>query len=692
MFTGLPDFGRPERCGAAGGYLAHEQPGVLCVVPDQLRPQPLQVDQYLQDGAAGVAQFAVLTAAFDLSTPDGVTSADGAEGVDGAAASLVCRPAPLAGGLVRLVAPADLRVPAAALAPQPFDGSSGQVLPTLVRLDGVAGDLLVGALQAGLLTLGGLALVTVQGVAARCAGTLTLDVAALIEGVGADPLTPSRWQQLAEAGLPGVSVSGGPQDAHLLAEAVLDRVLTRLAEPAFLTDADGTSDGEGGWQLPAGWPPGATFSWVLSEQVEAVRLLRLTCDPVLGAGGAAAVRRHTAPPLPEGRRPLVVHSTLPAMPAGVVAATVRLTAPAVLPDRPFPAETSVHLSPPAPTPATLRLSPGEPLAYDLEAAAVLDSDLGPRTLSGPVRHVDADPTPVLTPADLGLRLIAVQASDSLLALADVTVIARATRATRDPAVLTSRAALHPGAGQAWLAVPRDAFSVDLQAQATSRGAAPRTSGQPLPDAAVWLDPFSFDDPPWADGSDQHDQQHDQQEEQMLVVEAEGLRAAGAKDGTDWQFLPLTAGPARDAAGTPQLTLIDMPGTSMLMVTTALGVSDSAQQALRRACLDAGAAEDVRLSPAPLEVQGSAELHLTDGGQDRVLASAVPSGTAGQDAAFSVSLTGGDIAPVHQALAGHAGLLTVRYRLQVAATGAQAQSLAGGPDPLLVVSDASTWRP
>jgi hypothetical protein len=666
MFTGLPDFGRPERSGVAEGYLAYEQPGVLSVVPGSLSPEPLQVDQYLQERDDGIAQFTLVTAGFTVDTATDTTSRDVESPL------LRTRPAPLGEGWVRLVAPADLRVPAAALAPQPCDAAAGTVLPTLVRLDGVAGELLIGALRAGLQTLGAVALVTVRGVATRCPGTLKLDVGALLSGIGISPVRPRDLQERVRAGAPGITVTGGPDDVDLVAAAVVDRIVTRLAAPVFLDNTDS------GWQFPEAQP--ATFTWDLTEPVMAVRLLRLTCDPVLGEGGDAAVRRHEAPPLTDGREQVTVYSTLPAMPAGVVAASVRLTAPPVLPDRPFAAEATADLVPPAPASATLHLAPGEALVYDLEGSAVLKTDRGPRTVTGASRRVTGDSTPVVTPADLGVRLIPVHATDDLLDLADIMVTARATRLSRDPSVFVSRASLSMGENRAWLAVPRDAFQVTVEAEATTRGPDPRSVRQALPDAAVWLDPFSFTDPPWAKPDDQ-----------LLVVEAAGLRVVGQKGGADWRFLPLTAGPARDAAGSPQLSLIEAAGLAMLLVTTSLQVSDAAQETARQACVAAGAVGDVRLSPAPFEVEGPAELLMLRDGQMSSLATARSSNTVTQDASFSVSLGETDLATVKRALAGEAGLLAVHYLLRVAATGPQPLALAGGPDPVLVVTDASTWR-
>ncbi|MFD2081354.1 hypothetical protein SAMN05421678_13210 [Actinopolymorpha cephalotaxi] len=664
MFTGLPDFGRPERSGVAEGYVAYEQPGMLSVAPTSLSPEPLQVDQYLQERDGGIAQFTLVAAGFSFETSTTAT--------DPATDTAHSRPAPLGEGWVRLVAPADLRLPSTALVPQPCDAVAGVVLPTLVRLDGVAGELLVGTLRAGLRTLGAVALVTVRGVAARCQGRLTVDVDALSNGIGPAPVRPANLEEWARAGLPGVTVTEGPGDVHLLASAVVDRIVARLAAPVFVDEE------EGGWQF-AEQVRTSTFTWDLTEPVLAVRLLRLTCDPVLGERGDAVVRRHEVPPLTDGREQVTVHSTLPAMPAGAVVASVRLTAPPAPPVRPFAAAATARLVPPTPASATLHLAPGEALAYDLEGSVVLETDQAPRTVAGQSRRVTADSTPVVTPADLGVRLISAHATGELLGLANVTVTARA-RVAEDPAVFVSRASLSVDDTRAWLAVPREAIDVAVEAEATTRGPDPRSVRQALPDAAVWLDPFSFTNPPWVEPDDR-----------VLVVDSAGLRVAGPKAGADWRFLPLTAGPARDASGSPQLSLIEAAGLAMLMVTTSLGVSDAAQETARQACVAAGAAADVRLSVAPFEVEGAVQLLVLRDGQMVTLAAVGSSNTVTQDASFSTALAETDLATVKRALAGEAGLVAVHYLLRVAATGPQALALAGGSGAVLVVTDASTWR-
>lgn len=683
MLMGLPVFDQPEHWGSAAGFVAYEQPGAVCVVPTSLWPEPLQVDQYLTERDDRIAWYTVVSAAFtiyeDLRSP------------------ARARPVPLGSGLVRLTAPAAAGVPAAALTPQPCDPATGAVLPTLVRLDGVAGDLLVGALRGGLQTLGAVMLVTLRGVAARCSGTLVVDVDALREGIGIGPVPPDVLLDRAAAGLPGVTVTGGPTDERVMATAVVDRVVARLATPAFFDAnpagselagglAAGGDPDQGGWLFaPDGRGP-TKLTWDLSEPVMAIRLLRLSCDPVLGGSGTdAVIRQHEVASLTDGRERLLVYTTLPMLPGGVVTALATLTAPPTPPARPFETEVTAQLQPLTPTEALLHLSPGEPLVYDLQGSVVLDTDRGPRECRGAARSVTGDSTPVVAAADLGLRLIPVHATGGLLRFADVTVNASTTRWVGDPAVFVSSAKLSPSAdADAWLAVPRDATEVTVQAVATTRGAHPRTVIQALPDAAVWLDPFSFTDPAWDSGQES-------EEEAVIVVDAGGLRVAGLHGGHVWQFLPLTAGPVRNESGEPQLNVIEAGGLALLMITTALEVSDTAQATARGAALKAGAPDDVRLSPAAFDVQGSAELLIMRNGQQRPLAASVPSGTVSQDAIFSVTLTEADLSVVHRALAGEAGLLAVRYLLRPLGSGALVVALSANSIPVPVVTDASTWR-
>ncbi len=669
FLTGLPDFGQPQRFGVVSGYAAYELPGVVAALPTGLSPAPvdgatgpLLVDQYLQERDGAVEEFAVVTAAFVLDVP-----------LD---SEVLARPAPLGDGRVRLTAPADLGFPADGLAEQPFDAAAGRVLPTLLRLDGVGGALFVGALDAGLLSLGAVAGVTVRGVAARCPGTVEVDVDKLLAGLGDGPRSVAELEDLAAAGLPGVTVQGGPSDADLVGAAVLDRLVTRLARPGFGADLDAA------WTFPETWDGQTTLTWRLDEPVAALRLLRLVCDPVQASGGhhGDVVRRHTARPLTDGHERVVVHTTMPSLPAGVVAATVRLVAPPVPPDRPFPAEATVRLAPPATAEAVLELAPGEALTYDLQADAVVDATGGPVSLTGGPRRVEGDTTPVVTAADLGLRLLPVTATASLLALADVEVTVVATWQGR---TLKTRTPIPPDTGRAWVGFPREADQVVLEAVATTRATPPRTVRQPLPAAAAWLDPFSFDDPPWPLPGGPV-------EVPPVVVEAGGLRLVGRPGDPDWRFVALTAGPARDPQGTPQLSVIEAAGMATFMVTTALLISDDQQATARAACIAAGAPGDVRLSPAPVEVE---EVALTvDRGQGpEVLRAGTASGTATQDASFGVTLDAADLALVKRALGGEAGVLAARYVLRVAATGPEADALTGeGATHLVVISDASTW--
>lgn len=683
MFTGLPDFGRPRRSGDGEGFAVFEQPAATCIVPDRLRTEPLQIDTYLQDRDGRIERFTLVSAAFRVARPLDEPG---------------LRPVPLRSGQARLVAPAALRVPGALLTPRPCDAATGATLPLLIRLDDVAGDLLTGALRGGLRTLGAVFLVTVAGVAARCPGALTVDADALLAAVGEVPVPPEELLARVRDGMPGIATTGGPDDARLLATAIVDRIVARLAVPAFPDAPAGEPPAadtpDGGWLFGAAPPPATTLTWSLNTPVETTRLARLACDPIVGtAAPEALLREHVAAPLTDGAERVIVHHTLPADLPGVVAATATLTAPAAPPARPFAVEALAVLEPRTPTPVTLRLAPGEALDYHLRGVAVVDTDRGPITVGGPARRLTGDPGPIVAPADLGLRLIPIHATRGLLALADVAVTARA-RLMPDGALFTAVAApTREEAGEAWLAIPLDATDVTLHATATTRGPRGRTVAQELPDAAIWLDPFSFTDPtwdPWRDPS-APDIPDTPQEEDMLVVETGGLRAAGRKDDEDWRFLPLSAGPARLEDGSPQLNLIEAGDLAMLMVTTALKVTDEAQAQVRHDAHLAGAADDVQLSPVPFTVAGPVELILTRDGTPHTLATALPSGTVTQEAAFGITLDAADLPLVRRALDGEAGLLAVRYQLRITASDPLGDALSGGPGTLALLTDASTWR-
>ena len=672
VFTGLPDFGRPERYGVVSCYAAFEQPGLVSALPFSISPVPVEggsgpllVDVYLQERDDGVEEYAVVSTAFELGVPLDTTHRD-------LRPVVVARPAPLGAGMARLIAPSALGFPSDGLPAQPFDAAAGQVVPSFLRLDAVAGQLLIGALDAGLVAVGAEVWLTVLGVAARCPGALTVEVEALLAALGTAPIPPDDLVDRIATGVPGIIVTGGPDDARVLAAAVADRLTARLGAPGF-----------GGWVFPASWDHETELLWDLSAPAPAKRLLQLSCDPVVAAGANRdAVRRHTAPPLTDGHERVLVHTTLPALPAGVVAATVELAAPPVAPGRPFEATATGQVRPPAPTDLTLVLSPGEPLAFDLQASAVMETDHGPQALTGGPRRVEGDSTPILTAADLGLRLLPVNATDELLDVADLVVTATASRSgSRVRSVARLAPGPRTGLARAWLALPRDADDATLEVAATTRGADPETVRQQLPDAAVWLDEYSFDDPPWPMPGEVPP---------PMIVEAAGLRAVGRRGDPDWRFLPLTAGPTMSPEGAAQLSLLEAGPIAMLMVTTELRVSDEQQQELQIRCRAASGADDVRLMPAPFEAQEASLLISRDSGLVAMV-SVTPSGTVTQDAAFTANLTEADLATVHRALGGGPGLLAVRYLLHVAASGPEANLLAGETGTVTVLSDASTWR-
>ncbi len=411
--------------------------------------------------------------------------------------------------------------------------------------------------------------------------------------------------------------------------------------------------------------------------------MRLASDPVIDSTvtGLASVdvRRHAAPGLPEGRHRITVRTTVPDLPVGVLDVGIDLTAPAVPPERPFVVTAGVRLadvwaSPTRTAPAELALSRHEPLAYTLRATSILQTTSGLVPVEGVARLVTDDETPVVTPDDLGLRFIPVQATASLLDRADVSV----TLTTEvDGGQYVAVARLDPSTSAVHLAVPVTAVEPTLVAVATERSSGRATTELSLPLGGLLLDLFTFPDPPWATGPGTAPPT----EAMMTPLEIAGLRLTPMTE-TDWSFAPLTAGVARTPDGRAQLTLMESGPTGHLAVTTTLLASDAQQEQARIALVRDHDAPEAQLTLAPEDIRATRVSLLLRGPDDEwtPLATAEPSGTFLQECAFSVPLDPVQLDGVRRATQGQDGVLRVTYELVSrprAAAAAGAQSTSAG---------------
>jgi len=137
------------------------------------------------------------------------------------------------------------------------------------------------------------------------------------------------------------------------------------------------------------------------------------------------------------------------------------------------------------------------------------------------------------------------------------------------------------------------------------------------------------------------------------------------EGGNWFFLPERPSPLRRPDGRPQVGLIEGGGVAMLSVGAGLDPGPAAMERLREAVTrrtgDPAAA--ARLHPAPLMVR-RAVLQLRDGEGFAEVATARPSDTPPQAAAFSAVLREGQAANAKTAMAGERGHLRVLYAVEL----------------------------
>jgi hypothetical protein len=630
------------------------------------------VDVFGQDqGEAGIVEFGLVTVGFSLSQ----------QAQQPVIGSLRPRLAPVGRGFVRLTAPGDLGLDDSVLAPEEFAPASGRTLTTTLRLGGTEAEILVAALERDLRALGATAWLEMPGVAQRIPGSLAVRIDRFLgtvwetwpDGV----VSRDELAALVDTGTPALTVTtttaaDRDDEARALTDAVVDRLLGHLG--TFVAPEDARS--AGAWSLPQPGAP-ATAHWELDQAVVAPRSVRLMTDPIIDSTVAGRVsvdvRRHAAGGLPDGHHRITLRTTVPDGPVGVLDVGVELTAAAAPPDRPFAVTGDVRLadlwsSPTRTAQVELTLGVGEPLAYAMRATSILQTASGLVPVEGTARPL-TDSTPVLNPDDLALRFIPVQATDSLLARADVAVTL--TAGLSDAAYVASTR-LGPATPIAHLALPTSGTEPSLIAVAVDRTSGRATAELGLPVAGALLDLFAFPDPPWAPAPGRTSPT----EAPMTSLDIADLRLTRL-DRTQWAYAPLTAGLARAPDGRPQLAIMTAGATGHLAVTTTLLATDAQLHEARDVLLHDQdvAAHELALVPELILATDVSLLLRGDAGGWTVLATGNPSGTFLQECAFSVPLDAGRLDVVRRATRGEHDLLRVTYALVSRPHGATSSSTA-----------------
>lgn len=137
---------------------------------------------------------------------------------------------------------------------------------------------------------------------------------------------------------------------------------------------------------------------------------------------------------------------------------------------------------------------------------------------------------------------------------------------------------------------------------------------------------------------------------------------GGESERSWLYRPAAVGLDETVSGAPQFALIEAGPLAMLSLTTVLVVSEMQLQAGRTALATRLGCRPEQLTLSTQEIQvGEVVLQIGDGaGTLAPVAATTSSGTAGYSAAFSLSLTPGQLAAVKRAVAGDCGWLAACY--------------------------------
>jgi hypothetical protein len=386
-------------------------------------------------------------------------------------------------GFLRLAATADLPdVPAATFAPVALSWNELGIARFLVRLPIEAALKLQGGIEARVFPIQAIAEMEFAGVVPRLPLRVRFDPQKLLEAIGTT-VTRDELERLFAHDLLPIEVAGTRDTIapEQFARAMADRVRMRFGELIASQGNDGL-----GWIGLQPQAPGS-FEWDLSEPVAVTRPLVLMFDPfelprelVRDSGPAGVIDHIAVPPLRTGEIEVSVTANLPATRVGVLALGATLSAPPHLPNRPQAIEAAVELTPPLDAAsARLRFSPAEPTEYSVTPFVVVQTGDSFDQLHGEAKPM-TDERVHLTVSDFPVRLVPVEASPGLTAIADLELTASNGL----------RCSLTPQRSSAAVALPGNtAIVFDVEAHERNGGRVLRIAG--LPAAPLWLDLSSF---------------------------------------------------------------------------------------------------------------------------------------------------------------------------------------------------------
>lgn len=494
---GLPDWSSPLPEAGGSMFFAHEDPDRIAALPVALelaeaesgRPAfSLEVFGYTRSDGS-LDRFGLLALRF---VPDHALQERQAA-VFAAHPATKITPVVPRGGFLRFVGAQGLDLPAALTAPRALVWTGTGALTFSARLDAHATAFVSDALVGGIALIDAVAEIEVAGLAARVAVMARFDPEALARAVedGAPdaPLTrQSLIDRLSNIAEGGPLVLDGAEDDAAHNEAVAafaDRWLGRFAAmvpaqdpelgPSYRMSHDAVAPGSVHWDLrePVLVPRGLV---VRSNPLETAR------DAV--RQGSELVRRRPLAPFETGLHLITLYPNLPPRRAGVLILGAQIRVPANPPDRPQSVLASVRFDEgEAVAEMHLRLSPDEPLAFELQTFAFVIENGQARRLTGAWQsHAEEHLT--VSPDAFPVDFVRLEAEPALLRLGEVS--AHCTGRNGD-APWSSSLRLYRDAPAVAVAVPSGLQDGEIEISVESNAGDDAVTLPALPLEDTWLD-------------------------------------------------------------------------------------------------------------------------------------------------------------------------------------------------------------
>ena len=495
---GMPDWSSPLKIGKSDLFFAFDDPlralGLpiamnLAEEPDGAPAIALEIIR-LSDAADGPKSFALLTIRF---TAD-YAIAERQQAVFSVYPDVRVESLAPRGGFLRFIAAGALVLPDDLLEPKPLVWAGVGSLTFAAQIGQSATRLFHDALLNGLMAVTAVAELETWGVASRVPAHVTFNPAVLvpiITDAAVDGKVSASALSAAFASTPGFNFEGIDTDAARIAaiDACVERLIGRYGKLAPANDPDSGTV----YTFDTAAMTDGKIVWNLDEAVLVPRTITVASDPLETARqaitkGFSLSREAPIVPFATGLHVLSIFPNLPPKRIGVFMLGVEIRVPPFPPARPQKiAASALFREGETMKTANVRLLPQEPLAFEYQSIAYINSSAGVTLLTGMVQHhVGRHLT--IAPDSFPVRFLRIDADATLL---DATVLTIKCTGFQIGKPWSVEAKLDKVTSALAIAVPRDLEdgALDVTATTLDGGRTIQITGFPLEDCR--FDMFSF---------------------------------------------------------------------------------------------------------------------------------------------------------------------------------------------------------